>query len=33
MNLLSSLFGPAMPALNALELSEKLKNDKQCAGD
>jgi rhodanese-related sulfurtransferase len=25
MNLLSSLFGPALPSLNALELSEKLK--------
>jgi phage shock protein E len=29
MNLLSSLFGPAMPSLNAMELSEKLKNDKR----
>ena len=29
MNLLSSLFGPAMPSLNAVDLSEKLKNDKQ----
>jgi rhodanese-related sulfurtransferase len=26
MNLLSSLFGPPLPSLNALELSEKLKN-------
>ncbi len=29
MNLLSSLFGPALPSLNALELSEKLKDSKQ----
>ena len=26
MNLLSSLFGPPVPSLNAVELSEKLKN-------
>ena len=26
MNILSSLFGPPLPSLNALELSEKLKN-------
>jgi len=29
MNLLSSLFGPPLPSLNALELSEKLKNGKR----
>ena len=29
MNLLSSLFGPPLPSLNALELSEKLKNAKR----
>jgi rhodanese-related sulfurtransferase len=29
MNLLSSLFGSPLPSLNALELNEKLKNDKQ----
>ncbi len=29
MNLLSSLFGPPLPALNANELSEKLKNGKR----
>jgi rhodanese-related sulfurtransferase len=29
MNLLSSLFGPPLPALNANELSEKLKNTKR----
>jgi rhodanese-related sulfurtransferase len=29
MNLLSSLFGPALPSLNALELNEKLKDGKQ----
>lgn len=29
MNLLSSLFGQAVPSMNALELSEKLKDDKQ----
>jgi rhodanese-related sulfurtransferase len=29
MNLLSSLFGPPLPSLSALELSEKLKDGKQ----
>ena len=29
MNLLSSLFGPPLPSLNAQELSEKLKNAKR----
>lgn len=29
MNLLSSLFGPPLPTLNAMELSEKLKNGKR----
>ena len=29
MSLLSSLFGPPLPSLNALELSEKLKNAKR----
>jgi len=29
MSLLSSLFGPSLPSLNALELSEKLKGGKQ----
>jgi hypothetical protein len=29
MNLLSSLFGPSLPSLNAIELSEKLKDGKQ----
>jgi rhodanese-related sulfurtransferase len=29
MNLLSSLFGPSLPSLNALDLNEKLKTDKQ----
>jgi rhodanese-related sulfurtransferase len=29
MNLLSSLFGPPLPSLNALELNEKLKNGEQ----
>ena len=29
MNLLSSLFGPPLPSLNAMELSEKLKNGKR----
>jgi rhodanese-related sulfurtransferase len=29
MNLLSSIFGPPLPALDAMELSEKLKVDKQ----
>jgi rhodanese-related sulfurtransferase len=29
MNLLSSLFGPPMPSLNATELNEKLKNGKR----
>jgi rhodanese-related sulfurtransferase len=29
MNLLSSLFGPPLPSLDAMELSEKLKADKQ----
>jgi len=29
MSLLSSLFGPSLPSLNALELSEKLKDGKQ----
>jgi len=29
MNLLSSLFGPPLPALNANELNEKLKNGKR----
>jgi len=29
MNLLSSLFGPPLPSLNATELSEKLKNGKR----
>lgn len=29
MNLLSSLFGPPLPSLEAMELSEKLKVDKQ----
>jgi rhodanese-related sulfurtransferase len=29
MNLLSSLFGPPLPSLSALELSEKLKGGKQ----
>jgi phage shock protein E len=29
MNLLSSLFGPPLPSLNAAELSEKLKNGKR----
>ena len=29
MNLLSSLFGPPLPSLSALELSEKLKNGKR----
>jgi rhodanese-related sulfurtransferase len=29
MNLLSSLFGPSVPSLNAVELSEKLKNGKR----
>ncbi len=28
MDLLSSLFGPPLPSLNAMELSEKLKNSK-----
>jgi phage shock protein E len=29
MNLLSSLFGPPLPSLSAMELSEKLKNGKR----
>ncbi len=29
MNLISSLFGPPVPSINALELSEKLKNGKR----
>ena len=29
MNLLSSMFGPPLPSLNALEVSEKLKNAKR----
>ena len=29
MNLLSSLFGPPVPSMNALDLSEKLKNGKR----
>jgi len=29
MNLLSSLFGPPLPSLNAMELSEKLKSGKR----
>jgi len=29
MNLMSSLFGPPLPSLNAMELSEKLKNGKR----
>jgi rhodanese-related sulfurtransferase len=29
MNFLSSLFGPPLPSLNAMELSEKLKNGKR----